>query len=422
MAIGKFKSNQWRRRPMTIDKKLLDELLKTYKKPEDLLGDKGLFKELQKALLERVLEGEITHHLGYEKHDPVGRNSGNSRNGRGEKTLKGEYGEMEIKVPRDRNGEFEPQLIKKRQTRFEGFDGKIITLYARGLSTRDIQAQLKDLYGVEVSPDLISTVTNEIIKEVTEWQSRPLDPLYPILYLDGIVVKVRDEGHVRNKTVYLALGVNLDGQKELLSMWIEQTEGAKFWLRVVTELQNRGVQDILITCVDGLKGFEDAIHSVFPETQVQLCIVHMIRNSLKYVSYKHRKELATDLKLIYRAANKDEARVHLDEFMKTWDSKYPLIGRLWERNWELVIPFLAYPDYIRKAIYTTNAIESLNRSLRKVLKTKGSFPNDEAVMKILYLALRNIAKKWTMPIKDWGLALNQFGIIFGERLERHLHT
>ena len=407
---------------MTIDKKIIDELLKTYQNPEDLLGEKGLFKELQKALLEAVLEGEMTYHLGYEKHDPKGNNSGNSRNGSGKKTLKGEYGEMGIKVPRDRNGDFEPQFIKKRQTRFEGFDAKIIALYARGLSTRDIQAQLKDLYGVEVSPDLISTVTNEIIKEVTEWQNRPLDPLYPILYLDGVVVKVRDEGHIRNKTVYLALGVNLEGQKELLGMWIEQTEGAKFWLRVITELQNRGVQDILIACVDGLKGFEDAIHSVFPETQVQLCIVHIIRNSLKYVSYKDRKELAADLKHIYRSANKDEARTHLDEFKEKWDSRYPLIGRLWERNWELVIPFLAYPDYIRKAIYTTNAIESLNRSLRKVLKTKGSFPNDEAVMKILYLALRNIAKKWTMPIKDWGLALNQFGIIFGERLESHLHS
>ncbi len=407
---------------MTIDKKIIDELLKNYKKPEDLLGDKGLFKELQKALLERVLEGEMTHHLGYKKSEVKGRNSGNSRNGTSGKRLKGEYGEMDIKVPRDRNGDFDPQFIKKRQTRFDGFDDKIISLYARGLSVRDIQAQLEDLYRVEISPDLISTVTSEVIQEVTEWQNRSLDPLYPIMYLDGIVVKVRDEGHIRNKTVYLVLAVNLEGQKELLGMWIEQTEGAKFWLRVVTELQNRGVQDVFIASVDGLKGFEDAIHSVFPETQVQLCIVHMIRNSLKYVSYKERKKVAGDLKRIYQATNKDEARINLDEFKNKWDSKYPLIGKLWGRNWEQIVPFLAYPDYIRKAIYTTNAIESLNRSLRKILKTKGSFPNDEAVMKTMYLALRNIARKWTMPIKDWGLALNQFGIIFGERLERHLHS
>ncbi len=407
---------------MTINKKIIEDLLKTCKKPEDLLGDKGLFKELQKALLEAVLEGEMTHHLGYEKHDPQGNNTGNSRNGTGKKTLKGEYGEMAIEVPRDRNGDFEPKFIKKRQTRFEGFDDKIIALYGRGLSTRDISAQLKDLYGIDVSADFISTVTNEVSKEVAEWQNRPLDAIYPILYLDGVVVKVRDEGHIRNKTVYLALGVNLDGQKELLGLWIEQTEGAKFWLRVLTEIHNRGVQDVLIACVDGLSGFEEAIHSVFPQTVVQLCIVHMIRNSLKYVSYKTKKELATDLKTIYQAANKEEARVNLDRFREKWDSKYPLIGKIWERHWDGIIPFLAYSDDIRKAIYTTNAIESVNRSLRKVLKTKGSFPNDEAVMKILHLALRNISKKWTMPIKDWGLALNQFAIIFGERLERHLHS
>lgn len=369
-----------------------------------------------------MLEGELTHHLGYKKYDPTGKNSGNSRNGSGTKTLKGEFGEMGIKVPRDRNGDFDPKFIPKRQTRFDGFDDKIIAFYSRGLSTRDIKAQLLDIYGVEVSPDLISTVTNEIISEVTEWQNRSLDPLYPIIYLDGIVVKVRDEGHVINKTVYLALAVNLEGQKELLGLWIEQTEGAKFWLRVLTELHNRGVQDILIACVDGLKGFEDAIHSVYLNTQVQLCIVHMVRNSLKYVSYRDRKHLATDLKKIYQSATESEARSHLDSFKENWNPKYPLISKSWERNWELIIPFLSYPDYIRKAIYTTNAIESTNRSLRKVLKTKGSFPNDESVMKIMYLALRNLSRKWTMPIRDWALALNQFAIIFGERLENHLHS
>jgi len=407
---------------MTIDKKIIDKLMKDYKSPEDIFGKDGVFKELQKAILERVLEGEITHHLGYEKNDLKGNNSGNSRNGKNKKTMKGDFGEVDIEVPRDRNGDFEPQFIKKRQTRFKGFDDKIIALYSRGMSTRDIQDQIRDLYGVDISPELVSTVTGEVIKEVTEWQNRPLAPLYPIVFLDAIVVKVRDEGHIRNKSVYLALGVDLDGKKELLGMWIEQTEGAKFWLRVLTELNNRGMKDIFIACVDGLKGFEKAIHSVFPHTQVQLCIVHMIRNSLKYVSYKDRKKLAGDLKAIYNATNETEAKNGLELFSDKWDKKYPLISRSWRNNWEQIIPFLSYPDYIRKAIYTTNAIESINRSLRKVLKTKGSFPNDDSVMKILYLAMRNISRKWTMPIRNWGLALNQFGIIFEERLEDHLHS
>jgi len=407
---------------MTIDKKIIDKLMKDYKSPEDIFGKDGVFKELQKAILERVLEGEITHHLGYEKNDLKGNNSGNSRNGKNKKTMKGDFGEVDIEVPRDRNGDFEPQFIKKRQTRFKGFDDKIIALYSRGMSTRDIQDQIRDLYGVDISPELVSTVTGEVIKEVTEWQNRPLAPLYPIVFLDAIVVKVRDEGHIRNKSVYLALGVDLDGKKELLGMWIEQTEGAKFWLRVLTELNNRGMKDIFIACVDGLKGFEKAIHSVFPHTQVQLCIVHMIRNSLKYVSYKDRKKLAGDLKAIYNATNETEAKNALELFSEKWDKKYPLISRSWRNNWEQIIPFLSYPDYIRKAIYTTNAIESINRSLRKVLKTKGSFPNDDSVMKILYLAMRNISRKWTMPIRNWGLALNQFGIIFEERLEDHLHS
>ncbi len=407
---------------MTIDKKIIDQLMKDYQSPEDIFGKDGVFKQLQKAMLERVLEGEMTHHLGYEKNDPRGNNSGNSRNGKNKKTMKGEFGEMDIEVPRDRNGDFEPQFIKKRQTRFDGFDDKIIALYSRGLSTRDIQAQIRDLYGVEISPELVSTVTGEVMKEVTEWQNRPLAPLYPIVYLDAIVVKVKEEGHIRNKSVYIALGINLDGKKELLGMWIEQTEGAKFWLRVITELNNRGVKDIFIACVDGLKGFEQAIHSVFPHTQVQLCIVHMIRNSLKYVSFKDRKKLAGDLKEIYQATNENEAKAGLESFSEKWDKKYPLISRSWRNNWELVIPFLSYPDYIRKAIYTTNAIESVNRSLRKVLKTKGSFPNDDSVMKLMYLAMRNISRRWTMPIRDWGLALNQFGIIFEERLEDHLHS
>lgn len=409
---------------MTIKQEIVKELMKDYKRPEDLVGDKGLFKELMKALLERAMDVEMNHHLGYEKYDPKGKNSGNSRNGTGKKRIKGDFGELELEPPRDRNGTFEPKLIKKRQTRFNGFDEKIISMYARGMTTRDIQDHLKELYGIDVSPDLISDVTDEIIQEVTEWQNRILDPLYPILYLDALVVKIKDEGHIINKSVYFALGVNMDGHKELLGMWIETTEGAKFWLRIITELSNRGVKDVFIACVDGLKGFEEAIHSVFPQTEVQLCIVHMIRNSLRYVSYKDRKTLATDLKRIYQATTVEESKTELEKFSEIWDKKYPLISKSWKSNWELIIPFFAYPDYIRKAIYTTNAIESINMSLRKVLKTRGSFPTDDAALKLLYLAIRNISKKWTMPIRDWGLAMNQFEISFGKRLTNyvHLHT
>lgn len=404
---------------MTIKQEVIDELLKEYKTPEDLVGKDGIFKQLQKALIERAMAAEMTHHLGYEKNDPKGYNSGNSRNGKGKKTIKGDFGELEIEVPRDRNSEFDPQLIKKRQTRFKGFDDKIISMYARGMTTRDIRDHLLELYDVEVSSDLISSVTDGIIDEVNEWRNRELDPLYPILYLDAIVVKVRDEGHIRNKSVYLALAVNMEGHKELLGIWIETTEGAKFWLRVVTELNNRGVKDIFIACVDGLKGFEDAIHSVFPGTEVQLCIVHMVRNSLKFVSYKDRKKVATDLKRIYHSVTVDDAQSELDNFRETWDQKYPLIGKSWQNHWNGVTPFLAYPDYIRKAIYTTNAIESISMSLRKALKTRRSFPNDEAALKLIYLATRNTSKKWTMPIRNWELALNQFAIIFEERLTRY---
>ena len=404
---------------MTIKQEVIDELLKEYEKPEDLLGKDGIFKQLQKALIERAMAAEMTHHLGYDKNDPKGDNSGNSRNGKGKKTIKGEFGEIGIEVPRDRNGEFKPQLIKKRQTRFKGFDDKIISMYARGMTTRDIRDHLLELYDVEVSSDLISSVTDGIIEEVNEWRNRELDSLYPIIYLDAIVVKVRDEGHIRNKSVYLALGVNIEGHKELLGMWIENTEGAKFWLRVITELNNRGVKDIFIACVDGLKGFEEAIHSVYPGTEVQLCIVHMVRNSLKYVSYKDRKKVAADLKRIYHSATPDDAQSELDNFRETWDQKYPLIGKSWKNNWNGITPFFAYPDYIRKAIYTTNAIESMSMSLRKALKTRRSFPNDEAALKLLYLATRNTSKKWTMPIRNWELALNQFAIVFEERLSRY---
>ena len=402
---------------MTIKQGLLDQLLAGYEKPEDLLGEDGILQELKKALVEKALGAELTHHLGYEKGNPPCQKAANTRNGHGKKKVKGSEGEMEISVPRDRNGTFEPQLIKKGQRRFDGFDDKIISMYARGMTVREIQSHLEELYGVEVSPDLISRVTGAVLEEVREWQNRPLDALYPLVIFDAIRVKVRDEGVVKNKAVYLALGMNLDGIKEVLGIWIEQTEGAKFWLRVMTELKNRGLQDVLIAAVDGLKGFPEAIASVFPKAQVQTCIVHMVRHSLRFVPWKDKKQVAADLKLIYKAENAEAAEKRLTEFEEKWDGKYPTIGQSWRRNWEQIIPFLAYPGEIRKIIYTTNAIESLNSSLRKAVKARGHFPNDQAVTKLLYLAIKNLTAKWKKPPRDWTSAMNQFAILFDERLQ-----
>lgn len=400
----------------SIDPKIIDELIKTYEKPADLLGEDGILKQLQKAMLERIMEGERTTELGYDKNDPEGNNSGNSRNGYSDKTLKTTHGELPIQVPRDRNGDYTPQIIPKHQRRFEGFDEKIISLYSRGMTTRDIQAQLQDLYGVEVSATLISNVTNEVIDEVKAWQSRPLDKVYPIVYLDALVIKINENKHVINKAFYLVVGVNLDGQKELLGIWISQTEGAKFWLSVLTELKNRGIEDILIACVDGLTGFPEAIETVFPKTQVQLCIVHMLRNSLRYVGWKARKAIAADLKSIYGANTLEEAELALNCFAEKWDEQYPTISKSWKNKWDYLTPFFAYPKDIRKAIYTTNAIESINMSLRKVIKHKRVFPSDDAALKQLYLALKNISKKWTMPIRNWREAMNRFAIMFEDRL------
>jgi putative transposase len=399
-----------------IDNELIDNLLKDYKKPADLIGENGLLKQLTKQLLERAMAAEMTEHVGYDKHDAAGHNSGNSRNGKSAKTIKGTFGELALETPRDRNGTFEPQIIEKHQTRFTGFDANIISLYARGLSTREIQQHLEEIYGVEVTAGLISSVTDEVLDEVRTWQNRQLDAVYPIMYLDAIQFKVRDNGHVRNKAIYLAIGVTIEGYKEVLGLWIAQTEGAKFWLQVVTELKNRGVTDIFIACVDGLKGFPEAIESVFPQTAVQLCIVHLVRHSLNYVGWKQRKEVAADLKLIYTAATDLEAEQRLADFSLKWDAKFPMIAKSWRSNWTRVIPFFAHPPEIRKVIYTTNAIESLNMSLRKVTKARGSFPHDEAVSKLLYLALRNIAKKWTKPLVGWKDALNRFAIIYENRL------
>src|SRR5580700_4111547 len=400
---------------MGIDKEVIDKLLADYNGPEDLIGEQGLLKQLTKALVERAMHAELTHHLGYEKSDSGGKGSGNSRNGTSTKTLKGDFGEAVIEVPRDRNGTFEPKIVPRHQRRFSGFDDKILSMYARGMTTREIQGHLQEIYGVEVSPSLISEVTDAVIEEVKLWQNRSLEELYPIVYLNALMVKVRDEGHIQNKAIHVAIGVNLEGQKEVLGLWVAQTEGAKFWLQVLTELQNRGVKDIFIACVDGLKGFPEAIEAVYPRTEVQLCIVHLVRASLNYVPWKARKPVAADLQLIYRAGTVAEAEQHLAHLEGQWRA-YPSVSQVWRRNWARITPFFNYPPDIRKAIYTTNSVESLNRSLRKIIKTRGGFPNEEAALKLLFLALRQAAKKWTMPIHHWREALNHFTILWPERM------
>jgi putative transposase len=401
---------------MAIDPNLIDGLLAKHgHRPEDVAGAHGLLKQLTKALLERVMQAELTDHLGYEKHDPAGYNSGNSRNGKTSKKLKGDFGELELETPRDRSGTFEPKIVSKGQTRFTGFDDKILSMYARGMTTREIQAHLEEIYGIEVSPTLVSTVTEAVQDEVRAWQSRPLEATYPILYLDALCVRMRDNGHVQNRAVYVAIGVTMEGVKEVLGLWSSANEGAKFWLQVLTEMQNRGVQDIFIACVDGLKGFPEAIEAVFQKTQVQLCIVHLVRQSLNYVPWKQRKMVAADLRLIYTAVSADAAELELEAFAGKWDKAYPTISQVWRRNWSRVIPFFAFPAEIRKVIYTTNAVESLNMSLRKIIKTRGSFPNEESAIRLLYLALRNHSKKWSC-LQGWREALNRFQLMWPERM------
>lgn len=396
---------------------LAAELAKDIRTPEDL---SNLSAQITKLTVEAALKGELTHHLGYEAHDVTGRGSGNARNGYCAKTLKGDHGEIEIRTPRDRQGSFEPQIVSKGQTRISGMDEQILSLYAKGMSTRDIVDAFQDMYGAEISPGLISQVTNSVMQEVLEWQSRPLESVYPIVYLDCIVLKIRKDKRVVNKAVYLALGVNLEGHKELLGIWIAETEGAKFWLQVLTELQNRGIEQILIACVDGLKGFPDAIETVFPEAKIQLCIVHMVRNSLKYVAWKDYRSVSADLKKIYRSTTEQEAHAELENFAQKWDEKYPQVSKSWKANWTNLITLFDYPDDIRKAIYTTNAIESLNSVIRKSVKTKKLFPNDEAAMKLIYLAIQGAAKKWTMPIQNWKSALNRFIIQFEEQMTKYI--
>ena len=404
---------------MAIKNEIIDELLKD-KDPKTIFTSEGLLGELRKALAERVLNAEMDHHLADSTQDEVseGEKPGNRRNGYSKKTVLTENEAMELAIPRDRRGSFEPQLIAKYQRRFPGFDDKIISMYARGMSVREIQGHLRDLYGIDASPQLISTVTDAVLEEVSRWQSRPLDPLYALVFFDALRVKMRDEGTVRNKAVYLAIGVTPDGRKDVLGIWIEQTEGAKFWLRVMTEIKNRGVNDILIAIVDGLKGFPEAINAVFPETQIQTCIVHLIRNSLDFCSWKDRKPVAQELKTIYRAEDAEAAAAALKDFEEgPFGKRFAAITAMWQRNWAYVIPFFAYPQEVRKMIYTTNAIESLNAKLRRSVRIRGHFPNDEAAMKLIWLQLREITKNWKMPPREWSAAKAQFAVVFGDRFE-----
>ncbi len=397
---------------------LASELAKDIKTPEDL---SALTAQLTKITVEAALNTELDHHLGYNQYESKGHHSGNSRNGYSHKTLKGDHGTLQIQTPRDRNASFEPQLVSKGQTRITGMDDQVLSLYAKGMSTRDISSVFEEMYGVEISAGLVSKITNNVMERVNEWQNRPLDAVYPIVYLDCIVLKIRHENRIINKSVYLALGINLEGQKELLGIWFAQTEGAKFWLSVLTELQNRGVEQILIACVDGLKGFPDAINTAFPDARVQLCIIHMVRNSLKYVVWKDYKAVTADLKNIYQSPTEEAARAELERFAQTWDEKYPQISKSWNKHWANLITFFDYPHDIRKAIYTTNAIESLNSVIRKSVKTRKLFPSDEAAMKVVYLAIEAASKRWTMPIRHWKLAMNRFMIEFNEQLAPYVN-
>jgi len=399
---------------LDVNNKIVEELL-SKADPSELFGKDGIFNQLKKQIVERVLESELDYELGYSKHSKIPKSYDNRRNGSYEKTIIDDEGhKLSIEVPRDRGGDYQPQLIPKGVRRFNGFDEKVISLYGRGMTFSEIQEHLEEIYHTKVSKDLISTVTDGVIDEATKWQNRALDTIYPIIYLDCIHVKSRDNHTIINKAVYLAIAVNMEGKKELLGIWVGKNEGSKFWMQVVTELKNRGVRQIYVACVDGLKGFPEAINSVFPNTLVQLCIVHMIRNSCKFVSYKDLKEVTTDLKKIYTANTEEIALLELKSFASKWDSKYPVISDIWQRNWSGIAPLFSFPEEIRKAIYTTNVIESVNRQIRKIIKNKGFFPNDESIKKIIFLALKNASKKWTMPIKNWPLALNQFEILCGD--------
>ena len=416
-AAGRRRVRQALRVPSgrRISDEVIDELLAGASTEEEIAGPGGLLAELTKRLVERAMEVEITDHLGYEPHcEPPG-GAGNTRNGSTPKTLITEHGPVRVETPRDRSGSFEPKIVKKRQRRFQGFDEKILALYSRGLSTRDIEAHLEEIYGVKVGRDLISRVTDAVMDDVREWAKRPLEDIYPIVFLDCMVIKVREGGTVQRRALYLALGVTLDGDRDVLGMWFQETEGAKFWMQVLTELKQRGVQDILICCVDGLTGFPEAIEAIFPPTTVQTCVVHLIRASLKYVPRREREQVARDLKPIYTAVDADQAHAELETFDEKWGTRFPVITQAWLNAWEYVIPFLAFPAEVRRVIYTTNAIEALNRQLRKAIKTKGSFPNENAARKLVYLALQNATPQWTRT-RNWTTALLAFKIHFGDRV------
>jgi putative transposase len=405
-----------RRKEPKIPDAILDQLL-AGADPKTAFDPNGLLDELKKALAERALNAEMDHHLGGEE------GAGNSRNGYGRKTVVTDTGRIELEVPRDRRASFDPQLIAKYQRRFPGFDDKIVSMYARGMSTREITGHLRELYGIDVSPDLISAVTDAVLEEIATWQARPLEPVYPLVFFDALRVKIRDEGLVRNKAVHIALGVRADGGKEILGLWLEQTEGAKFWLRVMNELKNRGVEDVLMAVVDGLKGFPDAITAVFPDATVQTCIIHLLRQSLALVAYKDRKAVAAALKEVYRALDATAGEAALAAFEEgPWGRKYPAIGPSWRRAWGEVVPFYAFPAEVRRLLYTTNAIEALNSKLRRAVRVRGHFPTDEAAMKLLFLVLNRTEREWKMPPREWAMAKAQFAVLFGERFTKAMES
>lgn len=391
---------------------------KTY---EDLMGKDGAIKKLMAKALEGMLDAELTEQLGYEKHSSIGKNTGNSRNGKTKKTLKNDNGEIELSVPRDRNGEFDPLVVKKYDRTLGPIEDKIISMYAKGMTTRDIQSHIEEIYGLQVSPTLVSNITEKIVSIATQWQTRPLEAVYPIVFFDAIHYKVRDEGKVVSKAAYTCLGIDVNGQKDLLGLWIGESEGANFWLSVITELRNRGVEDIFIACIDGLKGFPEAISSIYPSTEIQLCIIHVLRNTLRYVATKNQKEVARDLKAVYSAPTEEAGLAELEKVEEKWIKKYPLPLKSWRQNWNNIATFFKYPEEIRKMIYTTNAVEALHRQFRKVTKSKSLFPNDDALKKMLYLAYRDLSKKWTMPVRNWAFIISHFSIIFEDRFTNYLN-
>ena len=407
------------KKPVDRATQLIDDLLKDYKTPQEILGGDGLLGELTRRLVERASQGELTNHLGYDKHRVSGRNSGNSRNGSTAKTIQTQHGDQEVRIPRDRNGTYEPILLPKRERRLGNFDDQIISLYGRGLTQSQISEHLREIYGIDLSVELISNITDAVSADVTAWRTRPLSPLYPVVYLDGLRVHVKVNGRVETRVIYLVIGVNMDGFKEVLGFWAESSEGAKFWLSVVNDLKARGVRDILIACVDGLKGFPDAIKSVFPATEVQLCIVHLIRSSTRQVTWADKKAVASDLKPIYAAVNAEAAELALGNFNDTWGKAYPMIAQAWRNVWVNGVPFFKFPADLRKAIYTPNVIESINASIRHIANNRALFPSDDAVFKLLYLALTNASRRWTMPIRNWKQALQQFAVFFPGRVPLH---